>query len=36
MTFVHVLCEFSHWEEKSRNVIKTCIDHNVIVSDEVI
>jgi len=36
MTFVHVLCEFSHWEKKSRNVIKTCIDHNVIVPDAVI
>lgn len=36
MTFVHVICEFSHWEEKSRNVIKTCIDHNVIVPDAVI
>ncbi|MBS5523415.1 MAG: hypothetical protein KHX56_14235 [Clostridiales bacterium] len=36
MTFVHVLCEFSHWEEKSRNVIKTCIDHNVIVPDAII
>lgn len=36
MTFVHVLCEFSHWEEKSRNVIKTCIDHNVIVFDAII
>lgn len=36
MSFVHVLCEFSHWEEKSRNVIKTCIDHNVIVPDAVI
>lgn len=36
MTFVHVLCEFSHWEEKSRNVIKTCIDHNVVVPDAVI
>lgn len=36
MTFVHVLCEFSHWEDKSRNVIKTCIDHNVIVPDAVI
>lgn len=36
MTFVHVLCEFSHWEEKSRNVIITCIDHNVIVPDAVI
>lgn len=36
MTFVHVLCEFSHWEEKSRNVIKTCIDHNVFVPDAII
>lgn len=36
MTFVHVLCEFSHWEEKSKNVIKTCIDHNIIVPDAVI
>lgn len=36
MTFVHVLCEYSHWEQKSRNVIKTCIDHNVIVPDAVI
>lgn len=36
MTFIHVLCEFSHWEEKSRNVIKTCIDHNIIVPDSVI
>lgn len=36
MTFVHVICEFSHWEEKSRNVIRTCIDHNVIVPDAII
>lgn len=36
MSFINVLCEFSHWEEKSRNVIKTCIDHNVIVPDAVI
>lgn len=36
MTFVHVLCEFSHWEAKSRNVIKTCIDHNLIVPDDVL
>lgn len=36
MTFVHVICEFSHWEKKSQNVIKTCIDHNVIVPDAVI
>lgn len=36
MNFLHVICEFSHWEEKSRNVIKTCIDHNIIVPDAVL
>ncbi|HFU3942893.1 TPA: hypothetical protein ACGO2T_002034 [Streptococcus suis] len=36
MNFVHVLCEFSHWEEKSRNVIRTCIDHNIIIPDAVL
>ena len=36
MTFIHVICEYSHWEEKSRNVIRTCIDHNVIVPDVII
>lgn len=36
MTFIHVLCEFSHWEEKSRNVIKTCIDYNLVVPDEIL
>lgn len=36
MSFLHVICEFSHWEEKSRNVIKTCIDHNIIVPDAVL
>lgn len=36
MTFIHVLCEFSHWEEKSRNVIRTCIDHNLVVPDEIL
>lgn len=36
MTFIHVLCEFCHWEEKSKNVIKTCIDHNLIVPDGII
>jgi len=36
MTFLHVICEFSHWEEKSRNVIKTCIDHNIIIPDVVL
>lgn len=36
MSFIHVLCEFSHWENKSRNVIRACIDHNIIVPDAVI
>lgn len=36
MNFIHVICEFSHWEEKSRNVITTCIDHNLIVPDAVL
>lgn len=36
MNFVHVICEYSHWEEKSRNVISTCIDHNIIVPDIVL
>ncbi len=36
MTFLHILCEFSHWEEKSRNVIRTCIDHNFVVPDEIL
>lgn len=36
MTFIHVICEFSHWEEKSRNVILTCIDHNLIVPDAIL
>lgn len=36
MNFIHVLCEYSHWEDKSRNVIKTCIDHNLVVPDAVL
>ena len=36
MTFIHILCEFSHWEQKSRNVIKTCIDHNLVIPDEIL
>ena len=36
MTFIHIICEFSHWENKSINVIKTCIDHNLIVPDQVL
>ncbi len=36
MNFIHVLCEFSHWEHKSQNVIKTCIDHNLVVPDAIL
>lgn len=36
MTSILVLTEFSHWEEKSLNVIKTCLDYNLVVPDEVI
>lgn len=36
MNFLHVICEFSHWEKKSRSVIEACIDHNIIVPDAVI
>lgn len=33
---VLVLTEFSHWEEKSQNMIKACIDINMIVPDHII
>lgn len=36
MVSVLVLTEFSHWEEKSQNMIKACIDKNFVVSDELI
>jgi hypothetical protein len=36
MSFILVMCEFSHWEIKSRNVIQTCIDHNLIMPDIVL
>jgi hypothetical protein len=36
MVSVLVITEFSHWEEKSQNMIKSCIDKNVVVSDEII
>lgn len=36
MTFIHVICEFSHWEEKSRNVIAACIDHNLVIPDAIL
>lgn len=33
---VLVLTEFSHWEGKSQNMIKSCIDKNFVVSDSLI
>jgi len=36
MVSVLVLTEFSHWEQKSQNMIKACIDRNFVVSDEII
>jgi hypothetical protein len=33
---VLVLTEFSHWEQKSQNVVKTCLDKVLIVSDDII
>lgn len=31
-----IMTEFSHWEEKSQNMINACIDINMIVSDDII
>ncbi len=36
MVSVLVLTEFSHWEEKSQNMIKSCLDRTFIVSDSLI
>lgn len=36
MISVLVLTEFSHWENKSQNMIKACIDKNFVVSDSLI
>ncbi|WP_298941328.1 hypothetical protein [uncultured Psychromonas sp.] len=36
MVSVLVLTEFSHWEEKSQNMIKSCIDKNFVVHDDII
>ena len=36
MVSVLVLTEFSHWEEKSQNMIKSCLDKNFVVSDSLI
>ena len=36
MVSVLVLTEFSHWEQKSQNMIRACIDKNVVVNDSII
>lgn len=36
MVSVLVLTEFSHWEEKSQNMISSCIDKNFVVPDHII
>lgn len=36
MVSVLVLTEFSHWEQKSQNMITSCIDKNFVVSDAII
>lgn len=33
---VLVMTEFSHWEQKSQNMIKACIDQNLVIKDELI
>lgn len=36
MVSVLVITEFSHWEEKSQNIIQSCIDKIFVVSDQII
>ena len=36
MISVLILTEFDHWENKSQNMIKACIDKNFVVKDELI
>ena len=36
MLSVLVMTEFSHWEEKSQNMVKACIDKNLVVPDNII
>jgi hypothetical protein len=36
ITSILVLTEASHWEEKSRKVITLCVDHTIIIPDEII
>lgn len=31
-----ILTEFSHWEEKSQNMVKSSLDHNLVVDDALI
>ena len=35
MTFIHVICEASHWGNKSKDIISTYIDYNLIVPDAI-
>lgn len=36
MPSILVLTEFSHWEQKSQNMIKSCLDKNFVIEDSVI
>ena len=36
MVSVLIMTEFSHWEQKSQNMIKACIDKNLVVDDSII
>lgn len=36
MLSVLVMTEFSHWEEKSQNMIRACIDRNFVIEDNLI
>jgi len=36
MPSILVLTEFSHWEQKSQNMIKSCLDKNFVIDDSVI
>lgn len=36
MISVLILTEFDHWEDKSQNMIKSCIDKNFVVKDDLI
>lgn len=36
MVSILILTEISHWEDKSRNMVRACIDHNLVVRDDII